>query len=228
MSFTTSHIRSYLDGTMPEEERTAFDKALAADEDLQKMVEGYTLLQAQRGDADVWLAAQKTELNQTESSQPKTWIKYAVAAGLAGLLLWGGYQYVASNARLPYDFQDSGLPVLMGPELNAMNDVMNAYKAGDIAAAQLQLEQYITDYGNSDTTQYYMGVFLKEQQLYDRALPYFVPEDIEQITLKQKAEMQRAICLMYLGREQESQDILDKIGNDSGHLFYGPVDSKPN
>jgi tetratricopeptide (TPR) repeat protein len=210
---------------MTKEDRVVFEATLLVDEDLRMMVDGYKLLERKKGNADTWLEQEKTKLEKQAFFSTKRWVNYAIAAGVAICLIGFGYQYYQSNQKLPIDFEEAGLPVFMSPETDAMNEVMNAYKTNDIVLAKLMLEDLIVNFGKNDTTQYFEGVFLKEQKKYEEALEYFKPEMISQITLKQKAEMQRAICLAYLGKDEEANIILNKIKEDSSHLFYKRIAS---
>jgi tetratricopeptide (TPR) repeat protein len=220
LQYNKSHIGAYVGGKMSKEDRIVFEATLLVDEDLRVMVDGYKLLERKKGNVDKWLEQEKSKFDKQLVYNTKHWAKYATAAGLAICLIGFGYQYYQSNQKLPIDFEEAGLPVFMSPETDAMNEVMNAYKTNDIVLAKLMLEDLIVNFGKNDTTQYFEGVFLKEQKKYEEALEYFKPEMISQITLKQKAEMQRAICLAYLGKDEEANIILNKIKEDSSHLFY--------
>ncbi|MDP4933708.1 MAG: hypothetical protein NWR30_03265 [Salibacteraceae bacterium] len=220
MEYNKSHIGAYISGQMTKEDKVVFEATLLVDQDLRMMVDGYMLLELKKGNADTWLEQEKTKLDKQAFFVTKRWVNYAIAAGVAICLIGFGYQYYQSNQKLPIDFEEAGLPVFMSPETDAMNEVMNAYKTNDIVLAKLMLEDLIVNFGKNDTTQYFEGVFLKEQKKYEEALEYFKPEMISQITLKQKAEMQRAICLAYLGKDEEANIILEKIKADSGHLFH--------
>lgn len=220
MQYNKSHIGAYVSGKMSKEDRIVFEAALLVDEDLRVMVDGYKLLERKKGNVDKWLEQEKSKFDKQLVYNTKHWAKYATAAGVAICLIAASYQYYQTNQKLPFDFEDAGLPVFMSPETDAMNEVMAAYKAKDIVRAKLMLDDLITRFGETDTTHYYQGVFLKEQKKYEEALRYFEPEAINQITLKQKAEMQRAICLAYLGKDEEANAILKKIKADSGHLFH--------
>lgn len=219
MQYNKSHIGAYVTGKMSKQDRIVFEATLLVDEDLRAMVDGYRLLERKKGDPDKWLEQQKKKLDGQDSFGGKRFAKYAIAAGVSICLLVSGYQYYQSNQKLAIDFEDAGLPVFMSPETDAMNEVMNAYKTNDLELAKLLLNELVIKFGETDTTLYYQGVFLKEEKKYEEALQYFKPEKINQITLKQKAEMQRAICLAYLGKEEEANAIVKKIKADSGHLF---------
>jgi tetratricopeptide (TPR) repeat protein len=205
---------------MTKEDRIIFEATLLVDEDLQMMVNGYQVLQSKKGNPDEWLRAQKEKIGKKQREAHLVWIKYAAAAGLALFILGSMYQYFQPAQKLPFDFEEAGLPVFMSPETDAMNEVMNAYKTNDLELAKRLLHDLVAKFGETDTTQYFQGVFLKEQKKYEEALQCFKPETISQITLKQKAEMQRAICLAYLGKDEEANVILEKIKADSGHLFH--------
>lgn len=210
------------------EERHAFEKELEGNTALQQMVEGYRHLKQQEKDPSVWLDQQRGKLDKVPTSKPIAWKKYAIAAIFTGIVFAGVYQQFVQKPTAHYDFKDSGLPVLMSDKKDDLNAIMIAYKASNIEEAQKLLESYVVSYGNTDTAQYYTGVFLKETGKYDEALSFFVPEAIEQLTLKQKAEMQRAICLEYLGRNSEANEIYAAILKNKDHLFYKVVKDSLN
>lgn len=216
--YSKEHIEAYVEGKLNEQELLTFEQALAEDEDLQKMVEGYQILKSKHRQPKLWLNESKRKLEGPKRRRTRKWFHYGTAAAIIALLSWGGFSITNKVNEVSFDFKDAGLPVLLGAK-NNMNAIMNAYHEENIPLAYSLLENYIQTFGASDTTRYYEGVFLKEQGDYEKALEKFIPDSIKQPVLRQKTEMQQAICLKYLGQNQKAEEVLDHIRAQENHIF---------
>lgn len=208
---------------MAQADRVLFEQELKGNVELQQIVEGYKLLKQKESKPEEWLNYQKSRLGQTADRPIRYLTRFAAAAVVTGILLFSLYNQFSATPKVHFDFKDSGIPVLMSDKKSDLNAVMIAYKSDNFNLALQLINAYSEKHGNSDTVQYYTGVFLKEQGKYSEALLLFVPEKMSQITLKHKSQVQRAICLEYLGKKEEALSIFNQIRVEKSHLFHEAI-----
>ncbi|MBL4662944.1 MAG: hypothetical protein JKY22_05185 [Flavobacteriaceae bacterium] len=172
-------IDSYLQNSMPEDERTLFEHKLQTDEnfkvlfeDIKKLIlgiESASLKSSLDGfhnemipvkTIDLKSASKKTT-SKTKLS-PFTRIKWYAAASiivLLGLFLLKNDTSPSEQLFAQHFLPDPGLPTTMGSEQNfAFYDAMVNYKQGDYSKA-ISKWQVLTEAGKkSDTLYYFLGV----------------------------------------------------------------------
>ena len=115
---------------------------------------------------------------------------------------------------------DPGLPSRMDESLEfEFDDAMVDYKMGDYNKSTIKFLTLSRDKIKPDSVQFYLAMSYLGDQKYKQAyetLKVFIPEDTR---LHQKGEWYLALVALKVDQEAESKSLLEKISQQSDHMF---------
>jgi tetratricopeptide (TPR) repeat protein len=169
-------IEKYLEGTLEGAPLVQFEKRLIEDAVLAANVEEQRILSnaikeqnlRTRLDGFHDMLSENKEDSSNKVINLNTYLRYAVAACVAFLLLWGGFRYFngtgsnqEQNEQLfaTHFIPDPGLPTTMSASDNyEFFNAMVSYKQGDYQKAIEVWETLIKEKPRNDTLNYFIGV----------------------------------------------------------------------
>lgn len=120
---------------------------------------------------------------------------------------------------------DPGLPSRMDESLEfEFDDAMVDYKMGDYSKSTIKFLTLSRDKIKPDSVQFYLAMSYLGDQKYKQAyetLKVFAPEDTR---LHQKGEWYLALVALKVDQQAESQSLLEKISQQSDHMFKQDAD----
>lgn len=237
-------IDQYETGAMNAAERNAFEAELASNADLRQAQALYlqanevveqgienklrSQFQDWAGDtAQVPMTATKTPAKVV--SMPSTWMRMAIAASVALLIGWFGFQWAGSqysdqalysgNYEKPNDsvFRAGG-----AGEAHPLQVGYDAMKAHDLEKAATFFGSILADNDYYSEAQYYLGHARLEQKKYDAGIAAF-----QQSAARNGSKFQEMaewnLLLTYIAAERtgtaEFKALLGKVANDSAHSY---------
>lgn len=138
-----------------------------------------------------------------------------------GLTWWITKPEPASEQVFANMFEaDPGLPSRMDESLEyEFDDAMVDYKMGDYSKSTIKFLTLSRDKIKPDSVQFYLAMSYLGDQKYKQAyetLRVFIPEDTR---LHQKGEWYLALTALKVDQEAESKSLLEKISQQSDHMF---------
>lgn len=167
---TYERIENYLAGLLSHQERKTFEDDLEASVELQEQLEQQKLLRLSIEEQGLRNTLEKIHKEQIQPApkviplRSRSWTKYAVAAVVGALLIWGGLNFSrkqsANQSLFASNFTpDPGLPTTMSSSNNfEFFEAMVSYKQGDYQKAISAWEKLVQTKPKNDTLNYFLGV----------------------------------------------------------------------
>jgi len=244
ISLYIERIEQHETGAMNAAERSAFEAELAGNADLRQAQALYIqanevleqgLENKLRHQLQDW-ASETAQVPMTATKTPakvvsmqSTWMRMAIAASVALLIGWFGFQWAGSqysdqalysgNYEKPNDsvFRAGG-----AGEEHPLQTGYDAMKANNMEAAATFFSSVLTDNDYFSEAQYYLGHANLQQQKYDAAITAFNQCKARSSSkFKEKAEWNLLLAYIAVGKtgDTEFKTLLDETANDPAHSY---------
>lgn len=209
----------YVEGELDAQELARFEKALLSDPELRAEVDAARqVIRGLKSMGEEDLRGRLREADAELSSRAKTallrsrnpWWRWAAAAVLVlGAGLWWTQRDTPQRLAAEFALEERGLPVLMGAD-SRMDEIMNAYKQGDLATTEQLIEQARATSSDNDTLAYFAGMVAMRQGLHTHAVKELVQVDASSV-FAERAGYQLAIASLNRGDVTAARILLDAL-----------------
>ena len=177
----TSMIERYLDQSMEAEERAAFVKKMAEDDELKRDIQLHEEINTAILENDVYYFREsvKSLLKHEKKNSPKlrvSWIKYPIAAGIIVLIAVSVWQIISTKS--PEDlylgfYQPYQSDLSIRSTKKSTDKIQLAYllyEQGDYETSYEILDNYLKSNYNNQTARFYLGMNAFELGQLDNAI----------------------------------------------------------
>lgn len=213
-------IDKYLKGDLDGEQLSRFSKTLQTNSELQRKLALRNLIIAGISQSYTEeLRSKLADFDRSLENKKRFQFSWKMAAVFAILIISGSIFYFSIQKLNPYDFDivEPGLPNAMGAKNTIeLNNVMNAFKAGDYEASGQAFEKLLIDNPENDTLLYFAGLCNFRTKKNELAIQKW-NQIAASSTFFAKTEYRLAIAYWSIGDEKRAIELLKRIKSEESN-----------